>query len=762
MQPISPEEARRELERRRAMREQGPATEITPDQARAELSRREVARAAMDDMQLESVTNPSAMRGGIQASTPLGAIGEQAGDILVSGATSAERGLIAAPQIAPAAVNLGARAFNASANLFRDEPRQYEPPAITREQWLNAAFDMGVLSPAGATYEPQTPAGRIVGMGAGGAAEGLGFGAGISLGRRTVSAARGGPAGRGLVQGTREDVAGETLAGFAGGASGAAGFELTGDPVLATIFGVGGGLGGARTMFASTRADEMIRERVSDLADIEPGAFDQARRIQNAAARLNPPVFVSAPEAISLAARGGEANELAALAGQILNRSRGGRELASAITRRSQEGGEIEQAFRSQIDNILQGEELQGLDEAAAALVSVSRDLVRNARRARTDSAQQYLDQMMVQRVDEGFAQSIDEALAESISTIESPNSVVRGAVSELRNQLVKADGSFISNVDELDEWFRTYNAAVSAGNLNSTVKERRLAARVNRIVRGYDSALDELSQPRRQYNQEFARFSEEVVNPLERAIGGIANEAERTSARSAVQSLLGYSPSRPIEDVGRIRSGFRYIVDADPEVAAQVLAAHIDDVFSSNMRDAVDARRSIAAPAQFRRALYGTANSRSTINALMNQMDVARGMRPGTTFDAFENFMLASAATGQIPGTSSRIARAGNVGAEAETPRGFSGAAASVGENLVIAPTRGLARIWQQATAQNTYNQIARAFLRPDAIDQIEELAGLSPRAPRALTLGGTIVGGRQFPISQPSESDDESDGNQ
>lgn len=762
MQEVSQEELERQRQRLEALRAQRGAEQPAAPDAESQRTRLEEIRLSRtQELQSPSVTNPSRLRPGIQAETLGGAVAETALDVGASATTGLARGAVTAPQLPLAAGNLVARGYSSGRDVFRQPESRggYEPPLPTREDWLAGARNIGLIDEATQFYEPQTALGRIFQAGGQGFTEGVATGGTIAGGRMLAS--RGGrtldSTGRRMIT---SDALGEGVAGLYGGALAGAAMEVSDDPTLSIGAGVLGGFAGSRQVFANRRYEEMVRSRSADIA---PEEFDRAREIAQAAESLG--IQIMPIEALAAASAGG-ADDLSVLARNVIGVTPQGGRARRAAVERAQAGGSVDEAFRARLEEIRAGADPMDTEQAAEQLVDLAQGVVRNERAARSQAVRSERDALRSAAAPLSLVQRIDAQLAESVESL-SENSKVRKSVDDLRLQL--RDGNsleapFNLNADNLDELFDLYYATVNAGAFRRSIDADRLAVRVNDRMRELDRAFTENVPERAAFKQAY-RAASPPVTQVETMLGGIGTATERELARNTIGRLFNVGPDQSAGDLARLGAGFRVIAREDPRLAGELLAQHMELVFGRNMRDAIDSRRPINSPAQFRRAIYGDSQTRTSIQMMLNALDAERGMTSGTTSRAFENFMDTLSATGQVDMQRPNI---GQALSEARQGRGISGLAQALGRTSLVAPFYAVSSAWQRATGENTYRELSRLFTgagRPGVntrqyIDEIEAMAAAAPRSPEALIAAGTLLGARQG--QPPQEDDDESDGNQ
>ena len=753
------ERQRQRLEALRAQREAEQPPEPNPEAQRSRLEEYRLSRT--QELQRPSVTNPSRLRPGIQAETFGGFLGELGADVGMSALTGASRGIVTTPQIPLAAGNLAARGYSSVADLFRAEGDrgQYEPPLPTREDWLTGAQRIGLIDEVTRFYEPQTPLGRIFEFGGAGFAEGVATGGTLAAGRMALG--RGARTfdrtGRSMIA---SDALGEGVAGLTGGGLAGAALEMSDDPTLSLGAGLLGGFAGSRAVFANRRYEEMVRSRTTD---VTPEEFDRAREIAQAAESLG--IEIMPIEALAAASQGG-ADDLAVLARNVIGVTPQGGRARRAAVERAQAGGSVEQAFRARLDEVRAGADPMDTEQAATRLIDLAQRTVRDARATRSQAVRAERDALRNAAAPLALVQRIDAELANTVERL-SPNSTVRQEVERFRRQL--RDGNDLDaplnlNADNLDEFFDLYYATVNASDFQRSVGDNRLAVRINDRMRELDRAFTNQVSERAAFKEAY-RAASPPVTQVETMLGGIGSASDREIARNTIRRLFEVGPEQSAGDLAQLGAGFRVIAREDPRLAGELLAQHMDLVFGRNMREAVDSRRPINSPAQFRRALYGNSQTQTAIGMMLNALDAERGLTPGTTARAFQNFMDTLAATGQVDMQRPNI---GQALSEARQGRGISGLAQALGRTSLVAPFYAVSSAWQRATGENTYRELARLFTgggRPGVnteqfITEIERMAAAAPRSPEALIAAGTLLGARQG--QQPPETEDESDGNQ
>jgi hypothetical protein len=405
-------------------------------------------------------------------------------------------------------------------------------------------------------------------------------------------------------------------------------------------------------------------------------------------------------------------------------------------------------------------------EQAATRLIDLAQKTVRDARATRSQAVRAERDALRDASAPLALVQRIDAELAETVERL-SPNSAVRQEVQSFRRQLrdgADMDAPLNVNADNLDEFFDLYYATVNASDFKRSIGGDRLAVRINDRMRELDRAFTEQVPERATYRQAY-RAASPPVTQVETMLGGIGSTSDRELARNTIRRLFDVGPDQSAGDLAQLGAGFRVIAREDPRLAGELLAQHMDLVFGRNMREAIDSRRPINSPAQFRRALYGNSQTQTSIRMMLNALDAERGLPSGTTAQAFQNFMDTLAATGQVDMQRPNI---GQALSEARQGRGISGLAQALGRTSLVAPFYAVSSAWQRATGENTYRELARLFTaagRPGEetrryINEIEAMAAAAPRSPEALIAAGTLLGARQ---GQPlPESDDETDGNQ
>ena len=737
-QDITPEQARRELERRRQRRE----GRITPEQARRELERRRVSEAqvpeplfdapvgtgprmttAYDPVSKELVSLPEDLRGASYIGS------RRVEDVARSAGGAIQRGLVAAPQIVPATINLAGRVLP---GLYGEEG--YEDPLITREEWLQGARDLGVL--AEQPYEPGTGLARVVSGGSEALAEGGGLAGGIRGGARA--------AGRRIGGREMRDIAEEAVTSGVAGAGIQTGAEITGEPnALSVIGGLAAGAAAGRVMMSNSRGRDMIRNATTNYPD---EVFEAADQVMVRAARDGVPV--GADEALMQAAQsaGYDISALQRLSGEArASLSAGGASMRQQEVMRSAMGGPLDEYV---------GGLTRGVDEDAPYRAqSVAGSVLSDLADERTAMTQPYYAETAAQRLTEtgqpvmqvpsdvpagapallrevregeALLSSTRRQLQEIVDT--SPSRDAREAAADALEGLSLPSGQPIETIDDMASWLVEQRQALNA-------RSGRAQRSLGQIFGQIDDDLRLISPEYRGAQENFEQISRAINNPMERALGAIANPRELENARSVYQWL---STGGRAGGANELRQGFGAIANADTGTARQLQQWFVREAMTSAANNVPPTQR----PSELGQALFGSimqGENGQAMRVMNDVLDEISNLPQGTTQSAWENAMqsLSTVALRPTGAVQSSVEQAGRA-------RG----AAAVGQGLLkgmSAPNQMVNRIVQG----RSYDEIARAFADPRNTRYIRELARTDPNVYRARYLTMLIMGMRPEDIN-------------
>lgn len=684
----------------------------------------------------------------------------QGDNLWAAAGSGAVRGITSVPQMPLAAINLVARA----------DPRRYEggqyalpgsgtydAPAPTYEEWLSGAAnisrDAGVpviadvierepLSSAEAVTRSTFEAGSQ-GLSAGGAPRAI---RSAVRGRLTPIQLRmaGGEA-------LREGGAG-AIAGLTGSAVG----EVFG-PTAGAIAGIIGGTVSGRTMFAPSRADEMIRRNAENLTQQD---FDNARALM-AAARAQG-IDITTAEAIAAVSTGG--SDLASLAVDVSTLRQG----ASRFT--PVQRARLER-FDTRLNEIL--DELRGPTTArtpemtGAILQQAARDYQNRARSTVRQAVDPFYERLKGVEYPAENVEALHTRLQRAKTENFQPGDAGWIQIENLQNGLFARDPRgrplngqdgrelrYRTDVRHLDSWLAGYDDF--ANNRTETPISTRVLANINPAVRAFETSLvnnvPELSRARRE-TRELSRI---IIDPYRRALAGISDPEQAQDAGQLFRYIAGYSTSGNTRiDPGTVRRGYRALYQQDPRAAVDALSYHIRNVFDQAYSDTIQGSPRVTAPAVFRQRLFGNSTNRANIKTMFDEIDRQRGLPVGTSFSALENFLDISAATGQLPGVGSPTAGRAGVQAQAREGRVMAGALAQTAVGGIAAPTNAIGRWMANTIEYATYDRIAELFASTDpaTIDNIMRLARADSHSPEALIFAAQLVGYQQGVNAPPNQ---------
>lgn len=574
-----------------------------------------------------------------------------------------------------AGASLGARMFGADDATADAIAQAVHPDAPVLPIGMNATRD-ATEALTGDFNQGQTRAGRFANSAVEMATEGaLGGGA------------------RGLVsRGAQGATAG--LVSEAGGQV----FEGTSLEVPARVLGAlfGGAVVGVPTGNRST-PDQMVHRRTVDLTDAQ---WQQAIELERAAQRLGIPLM--GPEALP-------SPTLRQLASDTADTAAGGPVIERFVGQRRGDDGQVARV----VSDVTQGATGDPISDPAATTRQINaagQEAISRGQRWRADEARPYYEAARdeVVPVDE-----VERVLALIDNANISGASPVRGVADDLAFELRGTDTNAAALEDLVQRWDDRLSSPPIGGAEAAT--ERQARAILGPIIGNLRDTIAEHSPAIRMGRQASASVTENVVRPMEEgAIGSIARGETPNAVTRPVTDPASVRPAT-------VRATMNELSRADPNAARALARLYLENQWNTAARD-LRSGPSSTTGAVYRRAIMGTPQQRANMRAMMDSLDLADGLPPGTRWRSFDTAMEVLASTDTIPGAGSPTNRRGQTAIEA-------------GENVISGtvdtanimrggPIDFLARYWRDMTQSRSYEELAEAFTRPGSVEYLRAMA--------------------------------------
>lgn len=558
-------------------------------------------------------------------------------------------------QAAPSATQLPLAAANV---LARTDPRNYDwsqgprsvvpgsgaydAPLPTREEFMG-----GIARRTGdERYVSQgaTPESRIV----------QGAVSAFLEGGLSAAAVRGGPmafrAGRNMrAPSTTEtaflgrDIAASGGVDAAATATGIGLTEVTGNPYIGMASGLASGqLGGS--MFFGRGPSGDVRRALEDLSEDD---IRYARTILDAAREEG--VSLTGMDAISLASAT-TGPELVGLYRQAVNLLGQG-DPSSRVRRRNvgtgPRGGEFDTGEFGAALRRFQRDRLgvEGVPDQEAAAINTQGAASSAVDRARVEARRQYgpyYRQLEQNALPEGFTDAARDRIMRRAEAQFGPESAEMREIGRLVSEL---DG--MSTQAQFENWRQGFYARTSRSSPDTVDPiSSRVGGALGREMQVLDRYLQTQSANFRDARRAYAQSQQEVVDPVVRAVGDIADRSGRSTARQVVRAVVEDTDMEP----GVLRRGFGAIAEQDPEAASQLLSMYIqrqfDTSFSANQ--GAGGRPRLTSGGDWHARMFKDETNVENLRTMFNTVDEARGLPSGTSFTAFSRLMDLAQASGQ------------------------------------------------------------------------------------------------------------------
>ena len=628
-----------------------------------------------------------------------------------------QRGVVALPQLPAAVGNLVARLDRRNTE-GADElggGGVYNPPFITREEWLQGARDLGVLSEE--PYYGGTPISRVIQGGSEALAEG-GTGGLVRRG-----------AGRGLARLSQRfadrspSVLEEAVTSGAAGLGAQAAIETPGLGVIEgapLAAGLISGLVAGRYTMSDNNARAALRARVGNIPD---SVFDEAQSLIDSAASQG--ITLGPDEALMRAAfnQGVETGGLESLSRAVRGSDEFGAPMRQMEAERFAPGG----SARSLLDEF--ASELPDYN-VGDALQREGSGVVRGLRAERTEMLRPYAEAARETPITEATRDTLRRVEGELFALENnSANPAVAREARRARESLYDEGNRLrIRSAMDLKDWADGVNSRIGSQALREEGSFGALDGAIGPIVARVRGAMDDYPALVG-LNENYAQVSRSLVNPVEDVLSGLSDPNARREASTVFNFI---ARGGDLENRAAFRRAFDQIRDANPEVAQDAL-----DVFVG--RQIEDLRGGLDDPSVRNRAgqtIYRnlmTGNNRAAIEIMMDSMDQVHGLDRGQTFSAFSNAMEVLRTTSMRSG-----------GVESATA-GLSQASGITGSaQRVLEGVGGIGASLRNMVSRNSFGELGRRFSDPSNLQYIRELAGTDPNTYRARYLTAIMMGQR------------------
>lgn len=518
----------------------------------------------------------------------------------------------------------------------------YDAPLPTREEFMG-----GIARRTGDeryVWQGGTPESRLV--------QGV-VSAGLE-GGLTAAAVRGGPmafrAGRNMRAPSRtetgflaRDVAASGGVDAAATATGIGLAEVTGNPYVGMAGGLATGQVGSSAFFGRGPSGD-VRRALSDLSEDD---IRYARTVLQAA--QDEGISLTGMDAIALASAT-TGPELVGLYRQAVNLLGEG-DPASRVRRRNvgtgARGGEFDTGQFGEALRRFQRERLgvEGVPDQEAAAIGAQGAASSAVDRARVEARRVYgpmYRQLEQSHLPDGFVQAARDRIMRRAETQFGPESAEMREIERLTSEL---DG--MTTQAQFENWRQGFYARTSRSSPDTVDPiSSRVGGALGREMQVLDRYLQTQSANFRDARRSYAQSQQEIVDPVVRAVGGIADRNGRSTARQVVRAIVEDTDMEP----GVLRRGFGAIAEQDPEAASQLLSMYIqrqfDTSFSSNA--GAGGRPRLTAGGDWHARMFGNETNVQNLRAMFNTVDEARDLPSGTSFTAFSRLMDLAQASGQ------------------------------------------------------------------------------------------------------------------
>lgn len=604
----------------------------------------------------------------------------------------------------------------------------YDAPLPTREEVMGGIYRR--TGDERYVHGARTPVGRVTQAAVGAGVEGLGVSA---VARGGPVAFRAGRTGR-LPTATEAGFAGRditalTLTDAAAAGSGAAATEVSGNPWVG--LGVGaltGQVGGS--MFFGRGPQGDVRRVMSDVTEDE---IRYARTIMDAAEREG--ITLTGMDAVALASAtsGPELVQLYRQAVNIL----GERDPAATVRRgnvgtgrrgREVDTGEFGAAMRRFQEESLgvrgrpdQEQTAIRTQEAASASVRQARE---EARRVYGPLYEQ-LESVALPTVNRNgnarnFIEVAQENMLDRAYRAFGPNTPEMAQVERLVSEL-----DDIRSVAQFDNWRRGFYRRTSTNNPGTPDQvATEIGGVLGREMAVLDRYLSIRNDTYRNARQQYARTQQEIVDPVVRAVGAIADRDGQRAARYVVRTIIEDTDMEP----ETLRRGFDAISEQNPEAARELLSMYLQRQFDTAFQANAGAggRPRTTAGGDWHARMFKDENNIQNLEHMFNTVDSSRGLPEGTTFTAFSRLMDLAQASGQNRGAgSSGIGPAMNESLESGRLGGTSVQFATDMTNIPVVGNligRRIALAMYRGDLDHIVDQLTRTG--PGAVDNVLRLA--------------------------------------
>lgn len=598
-------------------------------------------------------------------------------------------------------------------------------------------------------WSATTPEGRVTQAGVGGLAEGVGTGAGVTgarvglrVGNRALTGAlEGAQAGarrqavgisrnvrptRGEIENAARDTAHEAVLSGGAAAAGSAVGEAFG-PAAGGVAALATSGAGGQISFGRNQAETTARRVLQNFNEAD---YSRARQYMEEASARG--VDLTPVEALAYANPEQGAALLSAYRAGVELRATTDPLQATAIGRLDN----FEDAFNAEISRVVGTDPMAGPRSPGVAqreAAEAGQSAIQRARAEVQAAVRPLYDQTQAEVLPQGFLDNFRRNLEARLSGAESARgrAVIREQIDSLEN---------VTSVSGMDEWLQEYRRLLDAGEGERRVAINSANAAIGDEIRLIDQQLLDMSPALQEARALRGQLQRDVIDPIESALGGIANPTARANALGVVRDLVG-ARSSPEIDPQRLQRGFNAIIDHDPDLAGELVGIHMQDVLARSFRRGPEGARATNAPGRFASELVGDPRSERNLRYMLNELDTARNLERGTTWRSLNTLLeTAYAASPRVSyGTSSLAQSAGAL----QESRRLAGAAAGASLGMLIPLYTQTGRSADEFFRQRAYDRIIQAFTSTDQAD-IEQLRRLadSPAGSRAvLAVASNII---------------------
>ena len=293
--------------------------------------------------------------------------------------------------------------------------------------------------------------------------------------------------------------------------------------------------------------------------------------------------------------------------------------------------------------------------------------------------------------------------------------SPVEAVVSEMRQLLLREDGTIETNAGILNEVFQQVRDRIDITDFRTaTGAEKAIRAQLKGPVKLLKKALEKsanIAEGRALHK----RISKELNNPLE--AGDIGKLAKTKSFKKIRSTLLDPENARPKETYATLR----VLGNEAPELPSRVVRIHLENALNKALKPTQGGVVNVGP--KFSQSVAGTPLQHGLLRSMFRALEDQRGLQAGTLADGFFKSLKILDRTGRIPGVGSQTQPRQALANELATG---SRAAAVLGatditKGSVIGQARQRIQQWVQ---DENYEELARIFTNPDSVGLIRAIS--------------------------------------